>query len=329
MKHVDKSLFFKTLGGLCNRMRSIDSALVISEKYNMNLTVLWAMDHTLNCSFYELFEPFKKRNVRVINTPPQFPEAFDGNLYSLSEGSLQNKPNGAKFFIKSFLRKTSLDSELRNILNQLNTMNTGQILTDNLVFRDQFASKTHINNLNTKEMEKLFIEKIGSQLQLFLKSTVTPQYISTCYRLTPLRDNYANFKPIKPIQEKVDATVSKFNKTIGLHIRRTDHSTSVAHSGLDLFVQVIERHLATDSNMNIFLCTDDSDTKKNLMDKYGDKIITNEVSTYDRNNPAAVMDALVDLLCLSKTATVYGSHHSSFSQTAADLGMVPEVTVKS
>jgi len=49
-------IVIKPYGGLANRMRAIDSASVLADLYNIQLTVIWEMSFELNCSFQKLFE---------------------------------------------------------------------------------------------------------------------------------------------------------------------------------------------------------------------------------------------------------------------------------
>lgn len=44
-------------GGLCNRMRAMDSAIALSKESNNPLTVYWIKDGGCNCGFHDLFEP--------------------------------------------------------------------------------------------------------------------------------------------------------------------------------------------------------------------------------------------------------------------------------
>ncbi|MFI4910393.1 MAG: hypothetical protein ACIAQZ_01860 [Sedimentisphaeraceae bacterium JB056] len=55
-----------TKGGLCNRMRAIDSALAVSRKTDHKLLIIWPLDSDLNCRFEELFIPLE--NTSVINS---------------------------------------------------------------------------------------------------------------------------------------------------------------------------------------------------------------------------------------------------------------------
>ncbi|MBQ8527168.1 MAG: hypothetical protein IJ429_01725 [Lachnospiraceae bacterium] len=49
-------LIIQPIGGLCNRMRAINSALVLAKKQNKKLKVIWNINAELGCPFEELFE---------------------------------------------------------------------------------------------------------------------------------------------------------------------------------------------------------------------------------------------------------------------------------
>ncbi len=57
-------------GGLCNRMRVINSAYILAQKKNCKLLVLWKMCDELNCPFEELFLPPKE--FQIINFKSNF-----------------------------------------------------------------------------------------------------------------------------------------------------------------------------------------------------------------------------------------------------------------
>lgn len=49
-------LIFEPLAGLCNRMRSLDSALALAQVIGHELHVIWDLNRELNCRFEQLFE---------------------------------------------------------------------------------------------------------------------------------------------------------------------------------------------------------------------------------------------------------------------------------
>ena len=59
-------------GGLCNRIRSINSAATLARKKGVPLKVLWLNAPELNCPFEELFLPtdeFELINIHSLNNP--------------------------------------------------------------------------------------------------------------------------------------------------------------------------------------------------------------------------------------------------------------------
>lgn len=59
-------LIIQPIGGLCNRMRAINSARMLAEKRKEKLTVIWFVNPELGCPFEKIFEPtdaFKVINI--------------------------------------------------------------------------------------------------------------------------------------------------------------------------------------------------------------------------------------------------------------------------
>jgi hypothetical protein len=55
-KSKSPELCIKPIGGLCNRMRVIDSAIALARKTNSNVHIMWQMNADLNCRFEELWD---------------------------------------------------------------------------------------------------------------------------------------------------------------------------------------------------------------------------------------------------------------------------------
>ena len=68
-----RTLHLVPLGGLCNRMRAIDSALALAQAQNRRLRIYWMERENLKCPFNSLFEPFTDSNVGVFERkkPPR------------------------------------------------------------------------------------------------------------------------------------------------------------------------------------------------------------------------------------------------------------------
>lgn len=63
-------IYIKPDGGLCNRMRTVDSMISLCEKHDRNLTIIWLSTDNLNCNFHEIFQPIysKKIKIRIIGS---------------------------------------------------------------------------------------------------------------------------------------------------------------------------------------------------------------------------------------------------------------------
>ena len=144
-------------------------------------------------------------------------------------------------------------------------------------------------------------------------------YIKTCSEINYKPSVFFYFKPIQSIEQKIKAIEkSYFEKTIGLHIRRTDSKLSIELSPTSLFVDKINLELSENPETYFFLATDDLDVQTQLTKIYSGRIIIYN-KEFSRKTVGATQDAVVDLFCLSKTSKIYGSFYSSFSKMAAKL----------
>jgi hypothetical protein len=155
-------------------------------------------------------------------------------------------------------------------------------------------------------------------------------YISTCQEFGSNYNEFKFFLPSQSIQQIIDEQVSKFNKnTIGIHIRRTDNVRSIAESPIELFISKMEKEVEKNSSVNFFLATDDKETEQHLLNRFGSKIIVYK-KVLDRNLERGIIDAVVDMYCLSNTKYIYGSYWSSFSDIASRVGNIElKVLIKS
>ena len=66
---MNSTIFLKTKGGLCNRLRAIDSAIILSKKIDKKLIVIWENNNDLGANFKDLFEDIK--NVKIVAQCPK------------------------------------------------------------------------------------------------------------------------------------------------------------------------------------------------------------------------------------------------------------------
>ncbi len=134
------------------------------------------------------------------------------------------------------------------------------------------------------------------------------------------------FKPTANVQESVDKIKNNLlwdNKIIGIHIRRTDNTWSIAGSPTALFENEIVNCLKTNPNQRFFLATDSVDEKKAFIDKFGkEHILTIDNINLSREEDKGQVDAYVELLVLASCKEIWGSYLSSYSRVASEIGKV-------
>lgn len=131
------------------------------------------------------------------------------------------------------------------------------------------------------------------------------------------------FCPVASVREEVERRCGCFTDyTVGLHIRRTDNAVSIRQSPLELFYACLDTELEAHADLCIYLATDSEEVKTDLRSRYGKRLLVAEAAA-DRGSVRGIQDAVADMFTLSRTASIYGSSGSSFSELAAQLGDVP------
>ena len=175
-----------------------------------------------------------------------------------------------------------------------------------------------------KDVDKLVWSTGSNNIDLSkLPQNVTNYYFLTCHEFHFDRTYLKHLRPIKTIQVKIDENRSLFSdKTIGVHIRRSDHDVSIKESPLESFIEIMKYDLEKDSSINYFLATDDQEVEQILKGLFPGKILTYPKEC-SRTSVTGMQDAMVDLYSLSATSKIYGSFYSSFSDIAARIGNIP------
>ena len=145
-------------------------------------------------------------------------------------------------------------------------------------------------------------------------------------------------RPAREILNRVDEIMSPYKdcRTVGIHIRRTDHTEAIANSSLESFIEIMKRESeiedtekSADTKVWFYLATDDSEVEKSLFEMFSCIPHICFSSEKSRSTSAGMKDAYVDMLCLSKCEKIYGSFESTFSQMAALIGNAPLIIAKS
>ena len=150
-------------------------------------------------------------------------------------------------------------------------------------------------------------------------------YIATCDQFVNYSTNLLRslFHPVASVCEEVERRFCHFSKhTVGVHIRRADHTVAIRQSPLDLFFTQLDKESDMYDDLCIYLATDSEEVKQQLRNRYGSRVHTAETVS-DRGSISGIKDAVADMYTLSRTQKIYGSSGSSFSELAAQLGDIP------
>lgn len=186
------------------------------------------------------------------------------------------------------------------------------LLSRHILYIDQSS----IGNYSDETIEKL--------------SKQGPVYLATFNEFS-INDTFLSlFKPTQRIMLIATQLLSQFDENVvGVHVRRTDNIASISNSPIFVFYDIMDTEISKNNTLRFFVATDDDTELRKLFNKYENRIMYYSKRSLKRTDNVAIVDALVDLYCLSKTRKVIGSHWSSFSDIAARWGGIELVVAKS
>lgn len=155
-------------------------------------------------------------------------------------------------------------------------------------------------------------------------------YLASCIYFYGKEENpYSGFVPLPVLQDQIERVATAFDEhTIGIHIRRTDHTEAVSGSPTDLFIERMQAEIEKENQTKFYLATDSEEDKESLRKVFGERIITSPREA-DRGSLQGMEDALIELYTLSKASRIIGSFRSTYSEAAALIGKIPcEVMIK-
>lgn len=145
-------------------------------------------------------------------------------------------------------------------------------------------------------------------------------YITSYNRFCPyeIKESVSKyFIPIPELQKKISHVTNTYQgNVIGIHIRRTDNADAIRNNPLEQFFSSMDQEIKKNSLIRFYLATDSDDVKTKAKERYGDRIITLELSL-SRKNKTGMQDAVVDLFCLAATSKIIGCTHSTYSLMAS------------
>lgn len=146
-------------------------------------------------------------------------------------------------------------------------------------------------------------------------------YIATCYEFFDTKLEMSSlFTPSAVVKTAVEAATRRFEgRVVGFHIRATDNAPALKQSPYALFEQTARKELETCPETVFFLATDNPEVKHRFLAAFGKRVVTSD-SELSRSSVGGMIAAAADMFALSHCNVIYGSHYSSFSEIAAELG---------
>lgn len=122
-------------------------------------------------------------------------------------------------------------------------------------------------------------------------------------------DFYRSIPFVDRIKNESNEFISKNSDYIGMHLRYTDRMEYSAS------IEYIENIISTNDG-NIFICSDDRIVVNNLKNKFGDRILTYNISNLNRASVDGSQQSLIEWLILANSKKIYYSFGSSYSYEA-------------
>ena len=148
----------------------------------------------------------------------------------------------------------------------------------------------------------------------------TPEYFVKKYL-----DIIYKLKINSEIIEYVSEFTDGWDDMVGVHIRSWYCPKKVFHSN-EIFEEQIDK---LPKDKKFFFCSDNSDVQQHFLDKYGDRVVTYERQIFNdpklaesghHDDIQLTTDAFIELLILSKCATIIGTYDSTFDEVAWWMG---------
>ncbi len=297
-------LIIQPSGGLCNRMRVINSGRELARRRKEKLLVLWYLCPELNCPFESLFQPVTDPDIKIINIrslydPRKLFYQLTASQRFGNDDILQNKTDGT-------LHEDFFRSLKRNVY--LFTWEHFYPVSDYSLYRPAPALQERIDSFTREFAPRctgVHIRRTDNAVSMG-KST-TEQFIAEMEKELSLHPETRFFLATD------DQTCT------GVHIRRTDNAVSMGKSTTEQFIAEMEKELSLHPETRFFLATDDQTEEDRLRALFPGKIISNQSRTIDRNSVAGMHDALLDLYCLAACDKLIGSYWSSFTDIAGKI----------
>ena len=155
---------------------------------------------------------------------------------------------------------------------------------------------------------------------LVAKAPGSSVFIRTGHEFSEVPGDLKIFKLSKKVQALLEEATKDFSaNTIGVHIRRTDSTESIAKSPSELFYEIMDREIAADPEVKFYIASDNDEEKRLMRERYGDRTIMS-FKEARRDTLEGMLDATVEMYTLAGTRRIIGSFWSSYSEMASRIG---------
>ena len=212
-------------------------------------------------------------------------------------------------------------NRIKNLLSALSQHGDVSTLHDTISFI--FPSLKKVDQVEEEYPEdwRLYVDSeeekhIPDYKTIDLLYEKTPKYFIKKYL-----DIIHKLKINSEIIEYVSESTDTWDDMVGVHIRSWYCPKKVFHSN-EIFENQIDK---LPEDKKFFFCSDNSDVQQHFVDKYGDRVVTYERQMFNdprlaesghHDDIQLTTDAFIELLMLSKCATIVGTYASSFDELA-------------
>lgn len=266
--------------GLCNKLKCLISGMRIADKIGEKCSVYWATSWQCGAEFEELF----RTEIPILD--------------------------------KSLFDKLKKDAVICKTYNDFNKVIAGETIASNVIF-DNWRFILIPGDVE-ENFAKIFPDKDTNGMSIDLEYENIPEKLRN-----DILKYVRKIKPVGTIEHDVNEIVienDNFKNVVGIHARRAEFILTSDGRGKvstdEKFFARMDELLKEDENTKFFLATDSKETEDAFRNKYGDKILSLPNKNWDKASKESTINALMDLLLLSKTKRLLGTYMSTFSEMA-------------
>lgn len=288
-RDVRRRLYIHAKNGLGNRLRAFCSALVIGRAVGREVVLIWVVDEHCGATWDDLFEPVP--DVRVLDrVPPMEHSAHRYEFLAVSYSNLEAGERGEHGEFYNYDREK--DAYVDDALPCDIFVASACVLRNN--HTNWHKETDALRNLQPKA-------DVLAEVDMFCRHDDVREMIGVHVRMGQAPET-APYEDISGYSAEAMASVGKW--------RGCSH--------WQVFANEMARIMAERPSQQFFVCCDREDAVAALRRAFGNNVVTQERSVYDRS-VAEVRAALIDLLLLARTRELLGSNWSSFTEIAHRL----------